>query len=85
MSSDNLWYVRSHGKAIGPFPTEKLARWWSRGDFGDDTLVCRQDESDWVRLDQTEIPEFAAPTKPNGASATTSGNRREPASPPPIM
>lgn len=62
MTENERWFVRSHGKAIGPFPREKLERWWLRGDIDDDTLVRKEHEEKWVSVSESEIAGSNSPS-----------------------
>lgn len=77
MTENERWFVRSHGKAIGPFPREKLQRWWTRGDIDDSTLVRREGDEVWVKASESSLAE------PVTLSAPSNSSRTRPAPPPP--
>jgi len=55
------WYFRKNGKQIGPLNEEAIIHNISSGDVRENTYVCKQGLSDWVRIDQTELKKFFVP------------------------
>ncbi len=60
------WYSRKNGKQIGPLDEEAIIDNISSGDVRENSYVCMQGLSDWVRIDQTELKKlFVPPPQPD--------------------